>query len=271
MTTRARTNKKTNLRLESLEAREAPTVGIAGAWQAALAQAQAHSPNGFAYQRMQHPLQIARPGSNFQRLAPSATFNNVNGSMGRAPFNPSVALAQHRRAAMNAATPAPRAAMFNRPAFQIARAIRSPLRTIRTFSPPSAPITPMTPTNPPNLNPTADAGTPIPTLPPNVSGALNAIYQQSNQGSDVPVISTGPGSIVIDGTNVGVSVHGNGQGSFSDFVGSLQNLGMQVNASSDVTWTVTGMLPIAQLPTAAQMPQTRSITPMYRPFTAFRS
>ena len=126
----------------------------------------------------------------------------------------------------------------------------------------------MTPPQAPNVTPTADAGTTTQPLPPNVSGILNTLYQGYKGGSTIPVTTPGASLIVIDGSNVGVNVHGNGQGSFSDLVSTLQNLGMEITATSDVTWTISGLLPINQLPTAAQTPQTLSITPMYKPMTS---
>jgi len=268
MTTRTRTKTKMDVNLESLEARESPTVGIAGAWQAALAQSQAHSLRGAGFQSVQRALPLARPGSTFRGPAfhPGVTVN-ASGGANRAPFNPMLARAQARNAAMHTATPTLRAGMFNRGQLQPSQAVPRSMRAPTSFSPPSAPSTPMTPPNSPDINPAADAETPTQPLPPNVSGTLNALYQEFSKSGTIPV-SDGPGSIVIDGSNVGVSVHGNGQGSFSDFVSTLQNLGMEINASSDVTWTITGMLPIDQLPTAAQTPQTLSITPMYKPITA---
>lgn len=262
MTTRTRTNKKTNIHLESLEAREAPTVGLAGAWQAALAQAQGHSLRGVGFQRVQRALPIARPGSTFQGPAanPGAAVN-ASFSASRTPIRPMLALAQARRAAMNSMTPTLNRAQFLRPALAARLAMRTPPTVSAT---PTTPVTPVTPPISTNANPTAADATP---LPANVSGALNAIYQEYQKSSTVPV-SDAPGAIVTDGSNVGVNVHGNGQGSFADFVGTLQNLGMQITASSDVYWTVSGMLPISQLPTTAQTPQTLSITPMYKPITS---
>ena len=51
-------------------------------------------------------------------------------------------------------------------------------------------------------------------------------------------------------------------------VSTLQGLGMQVTATDSVTQTVEGMLPIDQLPTSAQEPQTLSVTPSFRPVLA---
>jgi len=108
-----------------------------------------------------------------------------------------------------------------------------------------------------------DPGPTTQALPVNVNGVLNAIYQGFKNG-DKPV-SGGPGSVRIVGSNVGVSIRGNGQGDFSAFVDTLQNLGMEVASSSDAYWLVNGMLPISQLPTAAQTPQTLSIMPAIVP------
>jgi len=265
MTTRTRTNKKMNLRLENLESREAPTVGLAGAWQAAMAQAMSHSLRGSGFQGGQQALQLARPGSTFQSSSGHMGVSvNASGGASRAPMNPTLALGQSRQA-----TPVFRTGTVNRVQSQPAFAGRSFMRAPATNSPPSAPSTPMTPPNSPNnntTNTTSDAGTPAQSLPANISGALKTIYQQFQGSSTVPV-TDGPGTVVTDGTNVGVSVHGNGQGSFSNYVSTLRNLGMQISATNDVTWTIAGMLPIKELPTAAQAPQTLSITPMYRPVT----
>ncbi len=251
MTTRTRTNKKLNARLEGLEAREAPAVGFAGAWQAALAQAQSHSLRSGGFQSVQRALPLARPGSTHQ--GPQ--------------INSAAVLVQTCGAAMNTPALMLRAPIFNRAPFQSVQAARSFMRAPAIATPPPpTPVTPMPTSNTPPVNPTADADTPPQSLPPNVSGPLNAIYQEYQRSSTVPV-SDGPGAVVTDGSNVGVSVHGNGQGSFSDFVSTFQNLGMQISATSDVTWTIAGMLPIKELPAAAQTPQTRSITPMYRPVT----
>lgn len=265
MTIRTRTNKKTNVHLESLESREAPTVGLAGAWQAALAQAQGHSLRGGGLQIVQRALPVARPGLTFQGAAVHSNGTlAASGGASRAPINPTLALAQARRAAMNTVTPSLGAATFNRVSIQSALAARRSMRLSSTVSPPTTPVTPMTTPNSPNNATHANAGTTTPSLPANVAGPLNAIYQEFQKGTTVPV-SDAPGSIVTDGTNVGVSVHGNGQGSFSDLVTTLQNLGMKISATDDVTWTVTGMLPIKQLAVAAQTPQTLSITPLFRP------
>jgi len=256
MTTRTRTNKKLNVRLESLEAREAPTVGLAGAWQAALAQAQSHSLRGAGSQGVQQALHVARPGATFQASAAHiGVASNSGGGASRAPANSMFTLMQSRRAALSTVP-------VNRVQSQPAFAARAFMRAPAIASPPPTRVTPMPQSN----SPTPNAGTPAQSLPANVSGALNAIYQASQGSTTVPV-SAGPGSVVTDGTNVGVAVHGNGQGTFSSFVSTLQNLGMKINATSDVTWTITGMLPIKQLPAAAQTPQTLSITPMYRPAT----
>jgi len=249
MTTRTRTSKKMNFHLENLEAREAPTVGFAGAMQAALAQAQSHSLRGAGSQNVQRVLPMARPGSTYQ--GPAANFGgavNASGGASRAPITPMLAR---------------RAAVSNRVPIQSALPARASMRLPATVPPATTPVIPMTTPNSPKVDTRADA-TPAQPLPANVSGPLNAIYQEFQKSATVPV-SDAPGSIVTDGTNVGVAVHGNGQGSFSDLVGTLKNLGMKITATDDVTWTVAGMLPINQLATAAQTPQTLSVTPLYKP------
>jgi len=70
--------------------------------------------------------------------------------------------------------------------------------------------------------------------------------------------------IQIQGTSVGIQVHGNGTGDFNALVSSLESMGMQITATDAVTQTVAGMLPIADLPAAVQTPQTLSVTAQYQ-------
>lgn len=135
---------------------------------------------------------------------------------------------------------------------------------------PTAPTTPTTPTNPP-ATPTPPSGsTPAP-LPPNVSGPLNTLYQDYSEfivdhpeGTFYPPADIG---VTVSNNQVSVYVNGNGQGNFSTYLNSLKDAGMNINASSAVTWTVSGMLPIGELPAVAANAQTLSITPQYAPVT----
>ena len=140
MTTRARTNKKMNVHPESLEAREAPTVGLAGAWQAALAQAQSVSHSGF-HPRMRQLLLLSRPGSTSQSPAGSpGDASNANGGVSQARTNPMLALIQARQARLAAIQTA--RPMSNRPLLQAAFARRGLMRSPLPASPPNAPTAP---------------------------------------------------------------------------------------------------------------------------------
>jgi len=276
MTTQRRMNRKANLHLESLEQREAPTVGISGAWQAALAQAQNMGPRALPFPGVQRELPMARPGVSYQFRGPVAiSFGgwNGNGFSPRSMMNGPLVLAQARRAAIMPSVPAVPNGTLNHGVPNTPWAIRSALRAPVTIPGSSLP-TPMTPSDPtPSPTPSAgDGGTTsdgsggaTQSLPPNVSGVLNGLYQSFSNNSTLPTYS-GPGSLQIVGSNVGVYIHGNGQGDFSGFVSTLQNLGMEISSTNAVTWTVSGMLPISQLPTAAQTPQTVSITPRTNPW-----
>jgi hypothetical protein len=123
---------------------------------------------------------------------------------------------------------------------------------------------PINPPINPSTPPSNGGGGTVQTLPPNVSGMLNQVYQNYLNNAALPV-DGGPGSVIVQGSNVGVNVHGNGQGDFASFVSTLEGLGMQVSSTNAVVWMVTGMLPIDQLPAAAQTSQTRSITPQTVP------
>jgi hypothetical protein len=96
---------------------------------------------------------------------------------------------------------------------------------------------------------------------------LNTIYQQYlqflNSGGSGSFSSSLSNLIQIQGTNVGVEVHGKGTGDFNALVSSLESMGMQISATDAVTQTVVGMLPITDLPAAALGLQTLSVTPLY--------
>jgi hypothetical protein len=68
--------------------------------------------------------------------------------------------------------------------------------------------------------------------------------------------------VKIKGGDVGVDVNTAGS-NFSQFVSTLTSLGMQVQTQDATHGIVEGFLPIGQLPTVAQNPQTLSITPIY--------
>jgi hypothetical protein len=247
-----------NAQLESLESREVLSTSYSAALQAALSQGPGPHANRFA--AAQHALPLARPGAPLRGAAGIALDGASN------PQNAPSSALPNRRAALFAQVQARRAALASARAEAMARpwAARPSLR-IQTPAP-TTPVGSPTSLTTPNMPMTNndDSGSDTQSLPANVSGVLNAIYQNYLKDSTLPV-GDAPGSVRVEGSNVGVSIHGNGQGDFSAFVGTLQNLGMEVSATDSVSWTVAGMLPISQLLTAAQTPQTRSITPSYVP------
>jgi hypothetical protein len=129
-----------------------------------------------------------------------------------------------------------------------------------TITAPPAPTAPTTSTAPATLPAS---------LPANADNNLNTIYQQYlqfvNSGGTGTFSSSLSNLIEIQGTSVGVQVHGNGTGDFNAMVSALESAGMQVTATDAVTQTVVGMMPIANLPATAQGQQTLSVTPQYRP------
>jgi hypothetical protein len=117
-------------------------------------------------------------------------------------------------------------------------------------------------------NPTAQGGgsdKPTAPLPANVSQQLQTIYQEFEAaGGQGSFPSLYRGIIEIDGSSVGVMIHGNG-GNFNTLVSDMEKLGLQVNAQDATTQTVSGLLPIGALPQAANDPQTLSVTPIFLP------
>jgi hypothetical protein len=101
-----------------------------------------------------------------------------------------------------------------------------------------------------------------------VSQTLQTIYAEYqaylSAGGKGPFTSSQALFVVINGTNIGVQVHSNNPGDLSAMIAQLQSDGMQVIDSSLTYGIVEGMLPIAQLPTVAGLPQTTIITPMYK-------
>ena len=104
------------------------------------------------------------------------------------------------------------------------------------------------------------------TLPANVSNQLQSLYTQyesyESSGGSGTFSPTGITDVVISGTNVGILVKDNNTGDFNTLNTELQTDGMQILDSDATYGLIDGMLPIAQLPTIAQLPQTVSVTPM---------
>jgi hypothetical protein len=107
------------------------------------------------------------------------------------------------------------------------------------------------------------------TLPANVSVQLQSLYTQyetyENSGGSGTFSPTGVNLLVINGTNVGIQVKDSNTGDFNTLTTELQSDGMQILDSAPAYGLIEGMLPITQLPTVAQLPQTLSITPMLNP------
>jgi hypothetical protein len=120
-----------------------------------------------------------------------------------------------------------------------------------------------TKTNP--THPGGRSARPTAPLPANVSQQLQAIYQEFEAaGAQGSFPSSYRGVIEIDGSSVGVMIHGNG-GDFNTLVGDMERLGLHVNAQDATTQTVSGLLPIGALPQAANDPLTLSVTPIFLP------
>jgi hypothetical protein len=133
-----------------------------------------------------------------------------------------------------------------------------------------APTTPSQPGSPDQANPNpVDPNAPGP-LPANVSAPLQTLYEEYltfvHSGASGTFTPTGVSPfLVINGTSVGVTIHDNTVGDFDSLITQLQNDGLQITASDPTTQTVVGMLPIANLPTIAQLSQAPSVLPLFKP------
>ena len=95
-----------------------------------------------------------------------------------------------------------------------------------------------------------------------LAGIYSAYEADPTHFSGDTLTVSGARLVVIDGTNVGIQVHdGQLAGDFSTLLTELQTAGMQVTISDATYGLVVGMLPIAQLPVVAALPQTPSVAP----------
>jgi hypothetical protein len=86
------------------------------------------------------------------------------------------------------------------------------------------------------------------------------------QVEDLPPFLGSPAS---SGTDVGIMVKDNNSGDFNTLITELQSDGTQTLESNITYGIIEGMLPIAQLPTIAQLSQTLSVVPMFKPIVEF--
>jgi hypothetical protein len=104
------------------------------------------------------------------------------------------------------------------------------------------------------------------TLPPNLSVQLQSLYTQfESSGGSGTFSPTGVNGLVISGTNVGINFHTSDSADFNTLLTQLQSDGLQVTSDSATYGIIDGMLPIAQLPTVAQLSSSASVTPMFQP------
>jgi hypothetical protein len=106
-------------------------------------------------------------------------------------------------------------------------------------------------------------------LPPNVSQTLDVIYNAYTQSpSSFPgtlPTTNGANLVVVQGSDVGIQVHEGNPAAFASLFTALTNDGMQVTISNIQSGTIVGLLPIAQLPAVASLPQAPSIMPEMNP------
>jgi hypothetical protein len=93
---------------------------------------------------------------------------------------------------------------------------------------------------------------------------LIALYLKfENMSGASPSATAAAARIEVVGSSVRIDVHGTGD--LSGLSSALASLGMQVSTTDSSTKTIEGLLPIAQLVNAAQLPQTVGISPVFKP------
>ena len=127
------------------------------------------------------------------------------------------------------------------------------------------------PVSPPSL--AAPTPTPIPT-PTDIQNIKNGVLAKAGQylyevyqefaqsGNSGNFQSPLSNMIEISGSMVGVKVHTPDTNALSS---TLTSVGMVIQATDPNSGTIQGLLPIAQLPTVAQIPVVTSITPVFLP------
>jgi len=93
---------------------------------------------------------------------------------------------------------------------------------------------------------------------------LIAIFDAFQKNGSVPASSNEAGQVLVQGSNVGVTINSTG-GDLNSLISSMQQLGLQVTAQDAAHGIVTGMLPIAQLVNAAQNTQVLAMSPITQP------
>jgi hypothetical protein len=104
----------------------------------------------------------------------------------------------------------------------------------------------------------------------NAGQDLINIYQAYLSAGNTTNLASQFSQIKFGAGTVGVDINWNGSGDFNGYTNALTNLGMQVTTTSATYGIVEGFLPVAQLPTVAEEPQTLSLTPIYKPQTNFQ-
>jgi hypothetical protein len=91
---------------------------------------------------------------------------------------------------------------------------------------------------------------------------LTALYDEFEQKGTVdPTLSR---VFQISGTSVAISIVSTTE-QYSSLVSELKTLGIQIESSSSTYNTVSGFVPISQLLTVSELPQTLSMSPISRP------
>jgi len=247
-----RRRRKVALTVESLDDRMVPSViGALPANQAAVAAHHAHQSNAH-HAHANHARLHAE-----SRAGARAHHARVN----------RVRLHARQGAAIVPAVATPPAVAIVQPSVAV------PASPVSTAAAPSTPLGSRPGLNAilPTSGPSTGSSTPTVILDPTVvkNGPLAkagqdliALYQRFQQGGAASITSTGAGGIKTDGTNVGIEAH-MASGDFSKYIASLNALGLKITATDPGSGTVEGMLPIAQLPPAAQNTQTLSLVAIY--------
>ena len=101
-------------------------------------------------------------------------------------------------------------------------------------------------------------------LPANVSPLLDTVYEQYENGT-LPAPTGRPGTVEIQGSNIGIEIHVSNPSDFAAMVATAENLGLQVMDQSTTYDIVDGFLPISELPELTQFPASASVAPLLYP------
>ncbi|HWE36613.1 MAG TPA: hypothetical protein VG406_08605 [Isosphaeraceae bacterium] len=257
----ARTTKtRTTPRLEALDDRALPS-GMAGAQMMAAIQEhraalQQRRELRLEAQQQRRELRLEALQQRQALHGQAAMASTIQFQGGLPPFFRPTSIFPVKGAGSTVTTPIASAPVSMAPV--VAAPVASPSPSIS--SPVMAPAAPAMAAAPATAADPSTAGAPQPV--PKADPHLNAAYEDFLASNGGDFTTSQSGIIEVVGTSVGVDVHGQGGAALAS---ELSGLGMTVQTINGPTGVIEGLLPLAELPTAANLSGVAGISAIYIP------